>query len=47
MKSRKRNFMVLGETGTRYDWHFASYCLAAEIHFIHSALSQPASPFSA
>lgn len=35
------------EADARYDWHFASYCLAAEIQLIHSALSQPARPFSA
>lgn len=37
----------MDETDAHYDWHYASYCLAAEIQLIHSALSQPARPFSA
>ncbi|POT29149.1 hypothetical protein [Citrobacter braakii] len=37
----------MNEADTHYDWHYASYCLAAEIQFINSALSQPARPFSA
>ncbi|ENN7017524.1 hypothetical protein ACAD17_003930 [Enterobacter ludwigii] len=35
------------EADAHYDWHYASYCLAAEIQFINSALSQPVRPFSA
>ena len=31
---------------THYDWHYAPYCLAAEIQLIHAALSQPAKSFS-
>ncbi|MBC6558735.1 hypothetical protein GW721_22580 [Citrobacter braakii] len=38
---------IADEPDARDDWHFASYCLAAEIQLIHSALSQPARPFSA
>jgi hypothetical protein len=35
------------DENAHYDWHYASYCLAAEIQLIYSALSQPARPFSA
>ncbi|WP_320723671.1 hypothetical protein [Enterobacter sp. 146F3] len=37
----------MDEANAHYDWHYASYCLAAEIQLIYSALSQPARPFSA
>ncbi|EBM9948234.1 hypothetical protein M1740_21010 [Salmonella enterica subsp. enterica serovar Montevideo] len=37
----------MDEADAHYDWHYASYCLAAEIQLIYSALSQPARPFSA
>ncbi|HBE2683017.1 TPA: hypothetical protein KL420_003855 [Escherichia coli] len=37
----------MDEADAHYDWHYASYCLAAEIQLIYSALSQPAIPFSA
>lgn len=37
----------MDEADAYYDWHYASYCLAAEILLINSALSQPARPFSA
>ncbi|EPR9734516.1 hypothetical protein ACU973_004214 [Enterobacter bugandensis] len=37
----------MDESDAHYDWHYASYCLAAEIQLIYSALSQPARPFSA
>lgn len=37
----------MDEAGAHNDWPYAAYCLAAEIQLIHSALSQPARPFSA
>lgn len=37
----------MDEANAHYDWHYASYCLAAEIQLIYSTLSQPARPFSA
>ena len=37
----------MDEANAYFDWHYASYCLAAEIQLIYSALSQPARPFSA
>lgn len=37
----------MDEADAHYDWHYASYCLAAEIQLIYSALSQPDRPFSA
>lgn len=37
----------MDEADAHYDWHYASYCLAAEIQLIYLALSQPARPFSA
>jgi len=40
-----RHMFVEQDAGT--DWHYASYCLAAEIELIHFSLSQKASPFSA
>ncbi|QST30860.1 hypothetical protein JRC42_24525 (plasmid) [Escherichia albertii] len=38
---------IAGEPGAGFDWQYASYCLAAEMQYIHAALSQPARPFSA
>lgn len=38
---------IADEPDTHYDWHYASYCLAAEIKLIRAALSQPARPFRA
>lgn len=38
---------IMGEPGAGFDWQYASYCLAAEMQYIHAALSQPARPFSA
>lgn len=38
---------IADEPDTHYDWHYASYCLVAEIQLIRAALSQPARPFRA
>lgn len=38
-----RHMYVEQDAGT--DWHYASYCLAAEIERIQFALSEPARPF--